>query len=117
MAGIYNFKLDQGSDKDITLTFYTDTTKTETIDLSGYHWKMQLRKQKDDISYIDELSDTNSRIDITDAATGIIILKFPNASSSKYDFEKCYYDLESINGTSINREIEGQITLNKEVTR
>jgi len=117
-AGIHNFTIDQGSDKNKKLTFYTDATQTITVDLSAVsEMRMQMRRTKQSINHIDELTDSNGRIDTTDAATGVIILQFAASISSAYDFDTCYYDLEFVTGSVVERIIEGVITLDLEVTR
>jgi len=120
MANSYNIEIDQGSYVELTLTYYTDSTQTVVIPMNGYNFKMQIRKNKEDISFLDELTDSNSRIDVTNAATGIIKLKFPTADTLKYDFQKAYYDLYSINTatpTLQNRDFEGFVKVNRSVTR
>lgn len=117
MAGVFDFTLDQGSDTTVALTFYTDTSKTTPINLSGYAFACQIRENLNDETFIDELTSANSRIDISSAATGKIILIFPSSISKLYNFSKGYYDLESTNGTTVTREMQGKITLDKEATK
>jgi len=116
-AGTYNFKIEQWADLNKTLTFYTDASKTSTDDISSYTMSMQIRKTKDSPDFIDELTNANSRIDVTNAATGIIILKWTSAQSGAYDFDEAYYDLVFTSGGVKNRKLEGVITLNKGVTK
>ena len=117
MAGKYDFTLDQGSDTNISLTFYTDTTKVTPIDVSAYTFNCQLRENIDDESFIDELTNVNSRIDMTDAAAGKIILEFPGATTKLYNVSKCYYDLYSNFATAPVREMQGVIIVDREVTK
>lgn len=117
MAGIYDFTLDQGSDTNIALTFYTDTSQTTPINVSTYTFSCQVREHKEDESFIDELTTSNGRISMIDAATGKIVLIFSAATSKLYSFDTAYYDLESTNGVVVTREMQGKITLDKEVTK
>lgn len=117
MAGVYDFTLDQGSDTNISLTFYEDTAQTTPMNLTGKTFACQVRENKDDESYIDDLTNENGRIDLTDAATGKILLKFPGSVSALFNFKTAYYDLESYTGGVPLRELQGKITLDGEVTR
>ena len=117
-AGTYNFTIEQGADLNKTLTFYTDSTRTSTVDLSTHTIAMQIRKEKSSVDTIDELSSGTARIDTTNAGSGIIILKWPSSISSKFNFDKAVYDLElTTAGGVVSRPLEGTITLSKEVTK
>jgi hypothetical protein len=117
MAGIYNFKLDQGSDVNLSLTFYTDTTKTTPINVAANTFTCQIRENLEDEAFIDELTSVGTRINMTDAATGKIVLIFPGSVTKLYSFSKAYYDLYSNLTTVPIREMQGTITLDKEVTK
>jgi len=116
-AGSYDFTIEQGATLSKTMTFYTDATKTDTVDLSAADMNMQIRKVKSSVDFIDELTSDNSRIDKSDAANGVIILLFSATITAAYDFEEAYYDLEFTSATVVSRVLEGVITLNKEVTK
>lgn len=117
MAGEYRLEIDQGSDTNIALTFYTDTSKTTPIDVSSKDFKMQIRENKEDKSFIDELSVTNTRIDMTDAGDGKITLKFPGEISSNYSFKIGHYDLYSYEGGVSLREMQGEVIVDRQVTK
>lgn len=116
-AGTYNFTIEQNADMNKTLTFYTDSTRTSTEDISSYTIEMQIRKTKDSVDFIDELTDSNSRIDMTNAGSGIIILKWTAAQTASFDFYEAYYDLVFTDGGVKTRKLEGVITLSKGVTK
>ena len=116
-AGTYNFTIEQGTDMNKQLTFYTDSTKVTPIDLSAYTIKMQIRREKDSIEVIDTLVSGGARIDTTNAATGIIILKWTAAITEAFDFDTAVYDLEITLAGVVSRMLEGTITLSKEVTK
>lgn len=116
--GKYDFKIYQGTDLNKKLTFYTDTTKTTPLDLSTYTMAMQIRRDKISVDFIDSLTSANGRIDVSSAATGIIYLKWTAAQTSAFDFDEAVYDLELTDGTgAVSRELEGTITLDKQVTK
>ena len=116
-AGTYNFTIEQGVDLNKTLTFYTDATRVTPVDLSGYTIAMQIRKTKNSVDYIDSLTSGTARIDITNAATGIIILKWTAAITAQFNFDEAVYDLEFTDTGVISRQLQGTITLDKEVTK
>jgi len=116
-AGTYNFTIEQGAALNKQLAFYTDATKTSTVDLSSYTMAMQIRKTKDSADYVDELTIANGRIDDTNAATGVIILKWTAAQTAAFNFDEAVYDLEFTTGGVTDRMLEGTITLSKEVTK
>ena len=116
-AGTYNFTIEQGADLNKSMTFYTDATKTTPVDLSSYTMAMQIRKNKADVDFIDSLTNANSRIDMTNAATGIIILKWTAAQTAAFNFDEAVYDLEFTTGGVVSRMLQGKITLSKEVTK
>ena len=116
-AGTYDFTIEQGTDLSKTMTFYTDSTKTTTVDLSSVTMRMQIRNEKNSVDFIDELTDSNSRINTDDAATGVIILIWADLVTTAFDFATAVYDLEFEEGGVITRILEGSITLNKEVTK
>lgn len=116
-AGTYDFTIEQGADLNKTLTFYTDSTKTVVLDLSTYSMAMQIRKTKESVDYIDSLTSGTARIDTTNAATGIIILKWTAAITAAFNFNEAFYDLEFTVGGVVSRMLQGTITLSKEVTK
>jgi len=116
-AGTYNFTIEQGSDLNKSMQFWTDATKTVKVDLSLYTFAMQIRREKNSVDEIDSLTDANSRIDVTNKATGVIILKWTAAQTAAFDFDEAVYDLEFTLAGVITRMLEGTITLSGEVTR
>lgn len=63
-----DLKLYVGDDPRLKLTFWTDKTKTETVDLSDYTgWAASIKSK-------DGESETAFTFDLTDAADGVVIL-------------------------------------------
>ena len=131
-AGQYSFTLEQGSTLDFTLE-YLDSGGSP-VDLSSYHGRMQIREQKDSSNIICALSTsldtdgTGLNFTPTSGSTGAlwpttsgsIRVFISSDSSSQFNFNKAYYDLELVSGSQypvVNRILEGRIKLSKEVTR
>lgn len=120
MAEDYIFNIKQNSDVEFELVFYTDTSQSTTEDLSGYNFKQQIKTDKNSISPVDELTNANGRIDVTEADVGKIILKFPSTVSIEYDFEEAFTDLLAINIANPDlksRKLEGKIIVDRGVTK
>ena len=131
-AGQYSFTLEQGSTLDFTLE-YLDSGGTP-IDLTYYHGRMHIREQKDSSNIICALSTSldadgtglnftppsGSSGALFPKSSGSIRIFISADSSSQFTFNKAYYDLELVSGSSypvVNRIMEGRIKLSKEVTR
>jgi hypothetical protein len=97
-----------------------DTTVTPAvpIDLSGATVRMHIRAAISDTATLLELNETNGRAVISDALNGEITLLVTAAITAALDFLKAVYDLEIqySNGT-VDRVLQGGVTLSKEVTR
>jgi len=115
-AGTYNIKIEQGTTWSLTLTFYSDAAKTTPIDVSTYAFKLQMRTTISSAVLV-ELTSPSGGIDMTNAATGIIVLNLTATETAALNFDDAVYDLESTNGATVVREVEGVVTLSREVTR
>lgn len=106
----------------ITSTVTPTTPATGTItagkvyDLSGYTARMQIRKSKSSTSSEIELTTSNGRITIS-GTNGLITCTIAASDTANLDFDKAYYDLEIVTGSTVERLLEGKVTLSKEVTR
>lgn len=114
MAGEYDIKILQGSDKKITVVVKDDSDTV--INLTGYDARMQVRSNIQSDTVLDELTNGNSRIDIT-GVEGKLELKFPSDISKNYNFVSAVYDLEIDGGGQVKRILEGKFLISKEVTR
>ena len=126
-AGKYSFIIEQGS----TLNFeiqYKDSTGTP-INLTGYSGKMQIRSDYADnnpttyITLSSSLANDGTGLNFsgsngtTPLSSGSVAIVISAASSSLFTFDNAKYDLELTNGNVVTRILEGNIKLNKEVTR
>jgi hypothetical protein len=103
-----------------TVTPTTPATGTITAgkiyDLTGYTARMQVRKSKNSTDTEIELTTENGRITI-DGANGLITCNLAASATTLLDFSKGFYDLEIVTGSTVERLLEGRVTLSKEVTK
>lgn len=130
-AGLYNFTIEQGSTLDFRIQ-YLDRSG-DPIDLSGYHAKMQIRDEprgsRLHATLSSSLSQDGTGLNLTPVSasltlppsSGSIEVVISAASSSLFNFDKAYYDLEIMSGSGSSRRVirilQGKIKLSKEVTR
>ena len=114
MANIYDIVVDQGSDKQLPLTF--KDSEGSLIDLNGYTAAMQIRKSADAAEAVDTLTTENGRISIDIEAASVTLI-FPHATTSAMSAGRYVYDLELITGETVTRVMEGAFILRREVTR
>ena len=114
MAERYDLRIDQGSDKKLTLIF-KDSEK-HVLDLTGYKAYMQARIHPAVQEVVLELSTENSLITIT-PLQGRLDIRFPKDITSSIRATKYYYDLELVSDDETVRVIEGNLTITPEVTR
>lgn len=117
MASNYNTTIDQGADWYINFTYYTDSTQTTPVNLTGYTAALQLRSEPSDTTAVLSLSSPSSGIVIT-GATGLISVHATAAQTGAISEGYYYYDLEITSSTSIvTRLIQGQVLVSPQVTR
>lgn len=115
MACLYSFNLDQGSD--VSLPFRLRNKEGNSLDLSGYSVRMEIRKSISSPDVVDKLSSGNGRITI-EPQEGRFTCKFPNAITEQYPAQTLYYDIEIVSKLGmVTRVIEGKIKVIPEVTR
>ena len=121
MVGIYNITILQGADtNDLEITPTEDDGTP--IDLSTSTAGMQIRPTAKSSIIYDSLTTINARLVIEsyvdDAVTyWRVVIKFPSATTSTYDWTDAVYDLELYTGSVTERLIEGTVTVSPEVTR
>lgn len=110
MAAIHNFSLDQGSTFAITVTIRDNAG--DPLDLTAYTARGQIRK-----TYQSENA-TNFEIQILSPPdTGKLTLALDADVTEGLAAGRYVYDVEIVNGTVVNRVLQGQITVDPEVTR
>jgi hypothetical protein len=110
-AATYNLNIDQGSDWAIQLTLAEDGSPK---DLTGYSARAQLRPTKTSSTLSATFTCT-----VTDAVNGIVRMALGNSTTASLTAGIYYYDLEIYTSGDgvVTRLIEGQVTINQEVTR
>jgi len=110
MAIYANLQIDQGST--FKTTIFVATADSETLNLSGYTVRAQIRK-----SYASTTAfDFDTAID--DAEEGVISISLTAAAAGALKAGRYVYDVEveSSNG-NVTRVIEGQVEVTPRVTR
>ena len=111
-AATYNLVIDPGSDFSIDLVV---KEQGSIKNLTNYSARAQLRTKKD----ASGSAAASFSCTITDAVAGAITMELSNATSSGISAGRYYYDLEifTSNNNIVKRLIQGEVTLNQEVTR
>jgi hypothetical protein len=93
-------------------------TVAGAVDLSGATARMHVRATVATTTTLLELTESNGRALITDAAAGEITLLVSAATTALLSFASAVYDLEiEYAGGVVERVLEGNMKLSKEVTR
>lgn len=119
-AGRYNITIEQGATFSLPITV-SDIISGSTVlrDLTGYTARMKVKENVDDTTSLIDLTTENGRITIaanqvTD--TGELSLLLSAALTASLDFDRAVYDLELVNGSVVERLLQGKVTFKKEVT-
>jgi hypothetical protein len=114
-AGNYDFSIEQGASFSRVLT-WKDAAETP-INLTNYTARMQLREALDASAVLLSLTTENGRIALG-GALGTIALSISAVDTAALSKELMKYDLELVSaGGVVTRLLQGNVTLNKEVTR
>ncbi len=113
-AGIYNDTLDQGATYNLVVVYKNDSGAP--INLTGFDAYMQLRENFDSTIADLTLSTANGGISI-DGPNGEITITATATQTTALTSDYYLYDLELVNGSDVIRLLQGQITVNSEVTR
>lgn len=112
--GVYNFELKQGQTFKKTFTFVDDDGAV--VDLSNKTAFMRIKESKSDTDALLEASTVNGRITI---AINVLTIEITAAAlaTSNVSFDVAWWDLELREGSTVDRVLEGMVTMSKEVTR
>jgi hypothetical protein len=113
-AGIYNDILDQGATYQLVVVYKDDSGSP--INLTGYSAFMQLRENYDSTVADLTLTTANGGISIN-GPLGEITITATAAQTTTLTSDYYLYDLELVSGSEVIRLLQGQITVNSEVTR
>lgn len=130
-AGLYNFTIEQGTTTSFRID-YRDSNNAP-IDLSDFQARMQIRNAPGGNTVYAFLSSSLSvcgtGLNLTPTSGGLVLPKSSGSigvyisaiSTSLFNFDKAYYDVEIISGSGecqyVTRLIQGKVKLSKEVTR
>lgn len=120
MTGKYKITINQGA------TFTLPLTVSDTIsdvvtprDLTDYTARMKIKNSVFDTAALIELTTENGRITIDPdqvANTGKLTLTITATDTAALDFDRGVYDLELVNGSVVERLLEGAVVFKREVT-
>lgn len=113
-AAKLNLKIEQGATFRQKLTWQSDSGTP--INLTGYTARMHIRSNVKATDILLELTTENGRISLTQL-TGEINLLIDAVVTAGITWNSAVYDLELVNGSEVVRLIQGNITVNPEVTR
>lgn len=113
-AGTNNFVIEQGATFDITMTYYTDESEQTPVDLTGYSARMTIKEKVEGTTILELTSDAGEIVLGDDAGTIQILVAA--SVTANLDFEYGVYDLELVTGSTVERLLQGQVTLSKNVT-
>ncbi len=111
-AAVYNLVIDQGSDFAINLTI---KELGAIKDLTGYSARAQMRSSRT----ASTVAATFTCAVLLPPTDGIVKMQLGNAASSAIPAGRYFYDLEIHTNADavVRRLIQGEVTLNPEVTR
>jgi len=108
-AGKYDIKVDQGSDFSLQLTIQESGSAK---DLSGFSLRGQMRPTKDSSTLTATFTTS-----ITDVTGGVCTISLPYTTTENITVGQYFYDIELFTGSTVQRIIEGLVTVSPEVTR
>ncbi len=109
-AGTYNFIMEQGATFSRQLTVKEDGS---AMDLTGYSVASKFRSTHDSSTVVGTFTCT-----ITSASGGVISMAMTASTTADIEEGIYKYDLEITSGSgTVTRLLEGDITVNPEVTR
>ena len=109
-AGTYNFILEQGATFNRILTLKENNA---VMNLTGYSVASKMRSTHDSSTVVGTFTCT-----ISNASGGIITISMTSSTTANIEEGMYVYDLEiTSSGGTVTRLMEGNITVNPEVTR
>jgi len=114
LAGQYNITLDQGATYSQLVTW--KNSSGTLIDLTGWTARMQVRPLVKSATSLIELTTENGRISLGGAA-GTITLTISATDTDDLPVGTYRYDLELVDGSTVERLLMGSFTVRGEATR
>ena len=113
-AVTYDIKIEQGATFRLSLIY--EDSNGDPIDLTGYTARMQVRRKHSDPVALLDFTTENGAI-VLGGVTGTITVTGLASITEDIPAKPCVYDLELVNGTEVDRIIEGCAEVTPEVTR
>lgn len=113
-AGTYNITAEQGATFSRVLTWRDENDAL--INLTGYTARMQVRADYASPTAALSLTTENGKITLG-GALGTVTLLVSAADMAAVSGASFVYDLEMVNGSNVTRLVQGNFTVNAEVTR
>ena len=111
-AGSHNFKIEQGTTFNNTLTYkQADDT---AVDISGAQITLKAKDNRSDSTLVVDLSVGNG-ITITNAAAGQFTISIPSSTTANYTWNRADFDLDLTLSSTTERLVSGQIQIIKSV--
>ena len=109
-AGTYNFIVEQGATFNRILTVKENNS---AMNLTGYSVASKMRSTHDSSTVVGTFTCT-----ISNASSGEITMSMTNSTTAAIEEGIYVYDLEITSGTgTVTRLLQGEVTVNPEVTR
>ena len=109
-AGTYNFILEQGATFTRTLTVQENSS---AMDLTGYSVASKMRSTHDSSTVVGTFTCT-----ISNASGGVIVMNMTSSTTGAIEEGMYVYDIEITSSTgTVTRLMEGNVTVNPEITR
>lgn len=110
MAAVSNLAIDQGTTYSVTITVNDATGSAR--DLNGFTGRAQMRR-----SYFSS-SNVTFTVSIDNPLDGEVILSLSSAQTANLKYGRYVYDVELVsNSTTVERVVEGIVTVYPEVTK
>ncbi|MEU4703322.1 hypothetical protein [Nonomuraea dietziae] len=118
-AATLDLLIEQGTDYELALTLASKAPDPGPLDLTGCQLRAHVRPHHGaDAPLLYDLSTSNGRIVITDAAGGQATLRIPGQESAGWEWRQAVYDLELVDaGGRQKRLLQGAVRVDPEVTR
>jgi len=113
-AGTYHITAEQGATLSRVLTWRD--ANDALINLTGYTARMQVRADYASTTAVLSLTTENSKITLG-GALGTITILVSASDMQGVSGGSFVYDLEMVNGATVTRLVQGNFTVNAEVTR
>jgi len=111
----HDFVIKEGSNFSRLIQWMQDDGTTP-VNITGYTARMKIRNFKGDGGSALAEWDTDTEITIVNGSLGLIRIAVTAAATAALSFNRAVYDLELVDGDDVYCIMEGNVTLNKEVT-